>query len=365
MLIFAENYSYDDPLNIVFLCGSHYSKKSKHDKRNRLKEHIDGSTSNLHAIILEENFQFASTSKQYLSYDDIYLSGLAQIEQLASLYASKIIIIHETISTAAELGMFAIDPILAQKICLLVPDKVSIEEEKISGFIRLAFFQEKAPENMVRLIRYYPDVEVHRTSPNKSDYYSYFHDNKIGTFLEKELESFLISGTSKRTIHFQKNRFYNSNNAPSVVDYTLSSTNQSIAISTHIEALKVHLLSMLGVDFIRKELRKEKEIRIHVNYIYNVYRDILRNTVESLTGIDAENFKVSVSLKGTNCTLKQAVGYFLYMLQAANLISLVQISAVSPTTRKIQLSTHLDKYIRHINDALLDIGTTEFGRLVT
>lgn len=91
MLIFAENYSYDDPLNIVFLCGSHYSKKSKHDKRNILKEHIDGSTSNLHAIILEENFQFASTSKQYLSYDDIYLSGLAQIEQLASLYASKII----------------------------------------------------------------------------------------------------------------------------------------------------------------------------------------------------------------------------------------------------------------------------------
>ena len=185
------------------------------------------------------------------------------------------------------------------------------------------------------------------------------------TFLEKELESFLISGTSKRTIHFQKNRFYKSNNAPSVVDYTLSSTNQSIAISTHIETLKVHLLSMLGVDFIRKELRKEKEIKIHVNYIYNVYRDILRNTVESLTGIDAENFKVSVSLKGTNCTSKQAVGYFLYMLQAANLISLVQISAVSPTIRKIQLSTHLDKYIRHINDALLDIGTTEFGRLVT
>ena len=99
--------------------------------------------------------------------------------------------------------------------------------------------------------------------------------------------------------------------------------------------------------------------------MYNVYRDILRHTVESLTGIDAENFKVSVSLKGTNCTSKQAVGYFLYMLQAANLISLVQISTVSPTIRKIQLSTHLDKYIRHINDALLDIGTTEFGRLVT
>ena len=143
MLIFAENYSYDDPLNIVFLCGSHYSKKSKHDKRNILKEHIDGSTSNLHAIILEENFQFASTSKQYLSYDDIYLSGLAQIEQLASLYASKIIIIHETISTAAELGMFAIDPILAQKICLLVPDRFQLRKKRFLALLGWPFFRKR------------------------------------------------------------------------------------------------------------------------------------------------------------------------------------------------------------------------------
>ena len=143
MLIFAENYSYDDPLNIVFLCGSHYSKKSKHDKRNILKEHIDGSTSNLHAIILEENFQFASTSKQYLSYDDIYLSGLAQIEQLASLYASKIIIIHETISTAAELGMFAIDPIWLKKSAYSYPTRFQLRKKRFLALLGWPFFRKR------------------------------------------------------------------------------------------------------------------------------------------------------------------------------------------------------------------------------
>lgn len=104
-----------------------------------MKEHIDGSTSNLHAIILEENFQFASTSKQYLSYDDIYLSGLAQIEQLASLYASKIIIIHETISTAAELGMFAIDPILAQKSAYSYPTRFQLRKKRFLALLGWPF----------------------------------------------------------------------------------------------------------------------------------------------------------------------------------------------------------------------------------
>lgn len=365
MIIFSKSYKYYDPLNIVFLCGSHYDKRNRRDKRTILKEHIDSSIENLHAIILEENFRFTSTNKQYLSYDEIYLAGLAQIEQLASLYASKIIIIHETISTAAELGMFAIDPILANKICLLVPDEVSIEEEKVSGFIRLAFFRKEAPETKVDVIRYCPDVEIHRTSPDKSDYYSFFHDDKIGLFLGRNLEAFLVDQHPQKTICFQKNRFQKPNRDSSIVDYTLSSKNKMITVSTHIESLKIHLLSMLGVDFIRKELREEKEIRKHVNFIYNTYKDILRNTVETLTGTSAEGYKVSVSLKGSKCTLKQAIGYFLYMLQAANLISLVQKNSSIPTIRKIQFSTTIDEYATVAGNAVIEIGKTEFGRLVT
>lgn len=365
MLVFSHNYRYKDPLNIVFLCGSHYDKKNNRDKRKILKEYIDNSVLNSQAIILEENFQFKTTNKEYLSYDDIYLTGLAQIEQLASLYANKIIIIHETISTAAELGMFAIDPIVAQKICLLIPDNVSIEEEKLSGFIRLAFFKKGASETKVHVIRYYPDVEIYRISPNKSDYHSFFHDDKVGMFLGRELDAFFADEKTQKTIRFQKNRFQTSNASSNIIDYTVSSKKNTIAVSTHIESLKIHLLSMLRIDSVRKGLREEKEICQHVNFLYNTYKNILRNTIENLTGTSITDYKVHVSLKDTNCNLKQAIGYFLYMLQATNLISLVQKKSSSPTIRKIQFSTTFDDYGALVDRAIIDIDTTAFGRLVT
>lgn len=365
MLVFSGDHKYKDPLDIAFLCGSHYDKGNVRDKRTILKGYIERSHPDLHPIILEENFQFTRTSKQYLSYDSVYLTGLAQIEQLASLYASKIVIIHETISTAAELGMFAIDPILAHKICLLVPDEVSIEEEKISGFIKLAFFKKDAPETKVHVIRYYPDVEIHRTSPNKSDYHSFFHDDKIGAFLGRDLDAFLIDDKPQKRIRFRQNRFQTSNADPSIVDYTISSKRKAVTVSTHIGSLKIHLLSMLGVDSVRKGLREEKEIRKHVNFLYDTYRDILLNTVGTLSGKSVEGYQLNVSLKGTNCTLKQAIGYFLYMLQAADLIRLVQESDPSPSIRKVRFAAALDRYGSRVKGALIDVGTTEFGRSVT
>lgn len=365
MLIFQDNYAYKDPLNIVFLCGSHYSPQNKRDKRKILKKHIDNSAQNRRAIILEENFQFRKTNKQYLSYDTIYLSGLAQIEQLASLYANKIIILHETISTAAELGMFAINPALAHKICLLVPDDISIEEDKISGFIKLAFLKKEAPETKVTVIRYYPDVEIRRTSPNKSDYHSFFHDNEIGAFLGQKLDDFLTDTNAPQKTHFMKNRYATASQDPNIIDYSVIHKAKTIKVSIHIDQLKIQLLAILGVDSIRKQLRTESELRDHVSFLYTTYRNILRNTVEILSGLNIHDYKVSVSLKESHCSLKQAVGYFLYMLQAVGLISLIQRNSDTPTIRKVQFSTAMDHYSSSIRDIIVDTTTTEFGRLVT
>lgn len=47
------------------------------------------------------------------------MKNLSEVESLAALYADKIIIIHETLSTAAEIGMFAGNKSLTSKICIL------------------------------------------------------------------------------------------------------------------------------------------------------------------------------------------------------------------------------------------------------
>lgn len=367
MFIFRDKYEYSDPFNIIFLCGSHYSRKNKRDKRKILKKYINQSIPNGRSIILEENFQFVNTSTRYLSYDTIFLTGLAQIEKLASLYANKIVIVHESISTAAELGMFAIDPELAQKIVLLVPDAISVDEDKISGFIQLAFRKDDAPETKVHVIRYYPDVEVHRFSQYKSEYYSYFHEDTIGTFLDKALRAFLTDGTTSRAISFSRSRSPDPQVGPDTVRYHFSSKNKdkAIRVNIHVDTLKIHMFALLELEHIRKQLREEREIREHVNFLCTEYRSILQNTIEMLTGIDTGDFTVKVSLKGTDCTLNQAVGYFLYMLQATGLIELIQTRAKEPTIRKVRFSTEINQYKESIGAMVFDAGTTEFGRLDT
>ena len=175
MLVFRNNCSISNPFTIVFLCGSKYSPNNAKDKRIVLKKYIENNFSNARAIILEEHFVFRNGNKKYLAYDDIYLKGLAQVEELASLFASRVLIIHESISTAAEIGMFASNIETSGKVCLLVPDPFSIEEDKTGSFIKLSFLRKDAPQTKVKLIRYYPDIEVHRFSENKSDYYTSFH----------------------------------------------------------------------------------------------------------------------------------------------------------------------------------------------
>lgn len=363
MLIFENNFSYVDPLNIVFLCGSHFDRKNRRDKRTILKNYIEANDPQYCAIILEENFQFKSTNKQYLAYDNIFLKGLAHVEQLAALYANKIIIIHETVSTAAELGMFAIDASLANKTCLLVSDTISIEEDKVGKFIQLAFLKEDVPETKVHLIRYYPDTEIQRTSPNKSDYHTFFHNDMIGDVLGKKIMDFLHSFAQQKKICFKRNRYGSESKDVRVVDYHEYSANKELRVSVHIEALKIQLLSLLALDEIRRELREEKEIHEHVTCLMSWYSKLLRNTIETQEGKAYTDCEMKVFLKDTNCSLRQAVGYFLYMLQATNLIRLVQKDETIPTVRKVQFNTAMEQYKDIAGQCIKEGKISEFGRL--
>lgn len=364
MITFQDNYTYSDPLNIVFLCGSHYSPKNLRDKRTVTKKYIESHYANMQAVILERNFHFANTTTQYLSYDEIFLKGLAQVEQLASLYANKVIIIHETVSTAAELGMFAINPLLAHKICLLVPDDVSVEENKIGKFIELAFLRDTTPESKVHLIRYYPDTEINRTSSNKCEYYTYYHEDRIGRMLGAQLDDFLLSDCAEKRFRFTKSQYGHSTLQSQTIDYHISSGEKYAELWISIDVLKVQLLSMFSLDDVRKELRKEKEIHKHVSYISGYYQSIMCNTIEKLEGqnFSDSDYEFKITLKDSSCDLRQAIGYFIFMLQAANLISLVQTSRKHASIRKVQLSVSIDKKIESVSKCIEDTHLTEFGR---
>jgi len=364
LLVYKEVFEYDDLLAIVFLCGSKYEKGNLHDKRNVLKNYLEVNISGCHAIILEENFWFRSTNMQYLSYDDIFLKSLAHIEQLASLFANKIIIIHESISTAAELGMFAIDPSLSEKICLLTPDDISIDEKKVSMFIKLAFMNRKSPETRIgKQIIFFPDVYVNRISTEKSDYHTFFHNNEIGQNLGNEILSFVKPTKMKYFIKFNKSSFGKSTATSNQIDYHINIKNEELVVYIHPDALKIQLLSMFFVDEYKKEFRLYKAIKIHVTYICEIYEKLLLSTITSLEGIELHSFKLKVDLKNTFCTLRQSAGYFLYMLQAAKLIGLEQEADSEYSKRRIRLTMTLENYRDQVKPYIYEKKETAFGRL--
>jgi hypothetical protein len=363
MLVFNNNFKYRNPLQVVFLCGNKFDYKGTKDKRKVLKNFIENSDSRNHVIILEENFCFTKTNKRYLSYDEIFLKNLAQVEQLASLFADKIIIVHETLSTSAELGMFVADTSLTDKICLLVPDRIAVEENKIGGFIQLAFLSSKSGGKKVHVIYYYPDIEVHRLSENKSFYYTYFHENKIGNFLGKEISSFLQQKI-ENTVLFLNKQFGKLSNYSIAIDYHISNIKKEVSVNVHVGILKDQLFSLLFIPEVRRKLREEKKIYEHVNFLEIVYKQIVRDTISEITGKKLDNFALKIALKLTPCSLNQAIGYFIYMLQATKLITLEQTSKTDLSKRKIAFSVTLNRQRVYFEKIINMPSKTVFERLV-
>ena len=365
MYIYRQNGKYIDPLNIIFLCGSKYSPTNPNEKRNVLKHHIETAIPGCHALILEEHFKFTNTTKAYLAYDEIFLHSLAQIEELASLFASNIVIIHETVSTAAELGMFAINPELTKKICLLSPDDISIEEKKVSTFIEKAFLVSESPETMIgKHIVYYPDVQVHRESCNKSEYWTSFHNNVIGDELSKSLLSFLHKDTIESEICFHSPQYGSANNNSSTIDYHINREGGTVTIALRAETLKTLLLALFLHNSFLVELNVEKPIKDHVTDIEHTFRTLMRNTISSLSDIDIANYEVKISIKSANCNVRQAIGYYVYMLQGVGLIKMEQTSAKLPQIRKIVPSTELELLRKSFPELIIERPQTAFGRLM-
>lgn len=363
MYLFDKTFTYQDPLNIAFLCGNQYAQADIREKRNILRSFLEANIPGCRAIILEDNFVFGKSNMQYLSYDSAFLKNLAQVEQLASLYANSIFIIHETISTAAELGMFAINPSLASKICVLTPDDIAIDERKITGFISGAFMGKKASSNRIGAqIIFYPDIEVKRRSSEKSDYYTYFHNNQIGAHLGRQIISFATPTSQLKKVAFARNSYGKSSAAPERVNYEIDPEQQKILISIHPDALKIQLLSMFFVGEFRTEYRKVKKISEHVTYIVNQYEKILLNTVSEIEGIDLNGFALECCLKESVCKLRSAVGYYLYMLQAARLIALEQQDETDER-RKIRITTEMDQIGTVFPEYIKTRQETAFGRL--
>lgn len=332
--------------NIIFLCGTKYGKTLENDKRNVLQEYIKDKFPNTKAIILEEHFVFGSTPG-YLSYDDIFMKNLCDIEELTAAFADGIIIIHDSISTGAELATFASNSRLQHKICVLEPDSTGIEERKISPFLELAFFNE---ESKIDRIVYYPEVSSFFISRDHIEKRTNFTRNQITPKLAEKIDAFLNKCGMPISVKFEKTRFGKVNSDPGTISYQIEHRELNVSISGKL--LLYQMIAMVGLDYIKRNLRTYKLLLQHVDFLLQEYKNLLLESVQEST---AQNLKaINISIKESRCKSRNIIAYGLYMMQALGMIELKRKREADTVLYRIGIKGEIKRYWNNLEGMLVE-----------
>lgn len=304
-------------LKIVFLCGVLFGKNDDKDKRTVLKSYLQKSTKH-HPIILEEHFTVKS-------YERIGVRNLHDIETLVGCFSDAVIIIHESISTGAELGMLASNKAVASKLLVLHPDIDSVEERKISSFIDLAFYGNNPVLSKDSAVLFHPaliksyetnDRYVYHTSfPNNLGIASRARDG-IDAFLNKPEIQPMSKITFKELI-FDKPRTYK----PHIVDFYKDKDALNVYISPM--AMRALLLSALSLNFVKERLEASTSMSIFLTVFENELEKIILATIQSKAAVNSS--KIRINIKGIELSTYQdksttdyrkTIGLFVYLLKA-------------------------------------------------
>lgn len=349
---FNKSVSIKSPLRIFFLCGSSYKKRSIkvaldfdeyeiEDKRKVLQKFIEQANGdrNFRSIILEENFMFSDKSRRHLNYNHINMKSLKSIELLTSLYSDYVLIVHESFSTAAEIGMFSTSDLINNKLIVLTPNVFSVEEDYISGFMKLAYQNIKYPSHNIKTIYYNPGIYNFHVSDQVRKLHTFFIDNEVKGVLAKNLLKYFDDLKEKDIIFGRYQGRYNK-----LSNYYQVTDSKKINIVINSNDLLAYLISLFNVNLFRKEfiqridmsnLRNDNEPnrrKILFNIVASKVEKHFKHAIYFTLKIDIPNIEneygtienidsfINISINHQVVKFKDCISYFLYILYALSYI---------------------------------------------
>lgn len=311
-------------VRMIFLCGVVFKRNAwQKDKRKILKDYLEKDELNF-PIILEENFNIPD-------YAGIDLGNLHDVELLVGCFADAVVIIHESIATGAELGMFATNKSIAPKLLVVYPDSDSVEEDKINTFIDGAFYGiHPILSKEDSLVSYRPVVKDHYQSNDRYVYHTYFpNDLKTNSEARDRIDGFInksIARMSKQLSFNEVKKFNKIQRDDSSIDYFLDGGELVIALSP--SALRALLLSLLTVKSVRYTVGSSQSISEVISTIQSEFDKALVATIGP--ELKQRPKSVKVIIKGLeNSTFRssskegyrKAVGLFVFLLKAMGFLS--------------------------------------------
>lgn len=322
----------------VFLCGSHYVSSNERDKRNVLRKFLKEIDPFCRPIILEDNFIFRKDSSRYLRYDDIFMKDLYQVEMVTNYLSDHNIIIHESISTGAEIGLFLSEEKALMKTCLLLPDETAVEENKLGQFIRLAFLRE--PEAAVKAIKFYPQIEKNILSSDVKNWHTYFYQNNIGRNLGNQIRDFLNVEYLNYKIRFTKRK---ERVEEGYIYYKPKAGKLEITLLPRI--LLICIAAIFNIDQLSEQIfnTEGKELKEYIKDIKKYLLSVFIQTVEEKTGESYKECSVKAKMNVNRVYISGIIGMSLYMFQAAEFIEIVKAKDYSDSN-KVQITRKMVVY---------------------
>lgn len=314
-------YTYKDitiknNLRIIFLCGVKFRRD---DKRVILKKYLEQNLLNK-ALILEEFFEL-SPRGEMLVYSNINLNSLFEVESLTAFLADIIFIIHESHSTAAELGVFASNKDLCKKICILSANELNIEENKLSGFIELAFCRSNLN---ISNIEFYPEVDVNLISDNLSNYHTFFPNKSIGDNLGRKITQFVEDNVQNEIeLSYKKSRYGMSLIGQN--SYYIDKSGKEIYYYIDYKLLKYYIIALFAIDEFKSEIRGSSDMNKSIYITKRWYKKLVKDTIGEKEGIEPDNYDNKFRIKGysiENIDIEVGIAYILYVLHSIKLIEL-------------------------------------------
>lgn len=311
-------------VRMIFLCGVVFKRNAwQKDKRKILKDYLEKDELNF-PIILEENFNISD-------YTGIDLGNLHDVELLVGCFADAVLIIHESIATGAELGMFATNKSIAPKLLVVYPDSDSVEEDKINTFINGAFYGiDPILSKEDSLVSYRPIIKDYYQSNDRYVYHTYFpNDLKTNSEARDRIDNFIektVVRTPKQLSFNEARKFNKIQRDDNSVDYFLDDDRLIVALSP--SALRALLLSLLTVKSVRYAVGLNQSISEVISTIQSELDKVLLATIGP--ELKQKPRSVKVVIKGLeNSTFRssskegyrKAVGLFVFLLKAMGFLS--------------------------------------------
>lgn len=271
---------------IVFLCGPYYNKADEGDRRKILKKAIKDQYSSVILPLIIDDFL---TEK---NIDDDTIS-IQLMEEICAAVSLKTYIFLDTLSSAAELGIFA-NSTSMNKIQVYIPKKNDIYNQGNVGYFVREISLKSKPDK-IKVLEYRPGVKRNAiVSDYIVEYYSF-----VGNNLPNNIKNNIINDVDLKSVNGKTDvEIIESADMPqSPFRICYSITNHELQINISIKLMFYVTLSIVSCEYKKLFDNKESDFsKISLDEVEQQVKNTLYNLIESKALIN-KNELTNISIK--------------------------------------------------------------------